>query len=314
MQISVTLVNGKVIALDTFAIKEYAVNPNNSSYVDIYYYSEGAIANIATVIQSTADISKLAPTFISVTDVTQSLFGEGIVATIPFTVVSGTIVAGNYITINGIGAGICTSNSGGNLVVTGLTAPIVASAHIVGLNGATPTGTATISGTVTYTYNYSKTRFINTLFRGTNVSPWSVGGVNCIYFFDEDSSILDQIYVSNSLTSLKSAINGIGVVTQITSITTGVTLDTQKGIITTVSSTLAAGASARFTVTNKFITSTSQLQATLIDYSGTFTTNGLPDCVIDNVTTGAFDIILFNAHGTNALSGTTKIQFNILNP
>lgn len=103
-----------------------------------------------------------------------------------------------------------------------------------------------------------------------------------------------------------------GAVTQATSITTAVTLNKPAGVITTVSAAGAAGSSNAFTVNNSFVNANSVVQAWIIDYAGTFTTNGLPIVSVDTRASGSFQIVLSNAHGTNALSGVVKIGFAIL--
>ncbi len=315
MLISLTQTNGQVIRLDTFAIREFYPNPNNTSVTDVLYYAEGAIASIATVTELPAAILKLSPFFFSVTDVSRSLNGVGITATIPFSSVTGTIAAGDKLTVNGVNAGIVTANSGGNLTVAGFNSPLPDSAALVGYaNGNAVTGRSTYTSGATYTYAYTNTRYLNGQFRNTYIGTAGVGAVNQIRYFDEDSSELDNVYVSDTLAVLTAAVNQTGTVTQITSATTGVTLNSAKGVVTTFASTLAAGASSRFTVTNTFATATSQILVSVIDYSGTFTTNGLPIAVIDGRTTGAFDIVLANAHLLNALNGTVGIQFQIINP
>lgn len=102
-------------------------------------------------------------------------------------------------------------------------------------------------------------------------------------------------------------------VTQDSSITTGVTVQEISGVITTVSSTLGAVTAATFTVScDKVLDENQVILANIIDYSGTFNTNGRPEMWINNVTTGNFDIILFNSHPTNNLSGAIKIAYLIL--
>ena len=98
-------------------------------------------------------------------------------------------------------------------------------------------------------------------------------------------------------------------VTQLTSITTGVTLSNTSGIITTVSATTAAASASIFTVTNTLVTSASRITVNINDYAGTFATNGLPVVCVDNITSGSFDIVITNMHASNALSGILKIAF-----
>jgi hypothetical protein len=313
--ITLTQTNGQPIRLDTFAIREFYLNPTDTSVTDVLYYAEGAIASIATVTELPAAILKLSPFFFSVTDVSRSMGGVGITATIPFTAGTGTIAAGDKLTVNGVNAGIVSANSGGNLTVTGFNAPLPLGAAVVGYaNGNTVTGVGAYTSGATYTYAYTNTRYLNGQFRNTYIGTAGVGAVNQIRYYNEDASLLDNVYVSDTLAVLTLATNGTGTATQGTSATTTVVLNSGKGVITSFASTLAAGASSRFTVTNTYAVAGAFVQVSVVDYSGTFTTNGLPIVAADTVTTGSFDIILANAHGANALSGTVGILFEIINP
>ena len=110
----------------------------------------------------------------------------------------------------------------------------------------------------------------------------------------------------------ESSVKAGNLVTQGTSVTTGVTLNTIKGIVTTFSQSAAAGVSSTFTVTNSKAAAASNIRAYVIDYAGMFTTNGLPVVSVDNRTAGTFDIVVSNAHGANALSGALQIGFEIV--
>lgn len=107
----------------------------------------------------------------------------------------------------------------------------------------------------------------------------------------------------------------ISQVTQITSTTTGVAVNSKKGIITTYATTnLAALGACTFTVTNNKITATSNVRVWIVDYAGTILTNGVPVIVgADNRTAGTFDIIYANTHATNALAGVLQIGFEVIN-
>lgn len=100
-----------------------------------------------------------------------------------------------------------------------------------------------------------------------------------------------------------------GIVTQLTSITTGVTLSKPAGVITTVAATTTAAGSSTFTVTNTAVTATSIVSAFIQNYAGTYATNGFPVVSVNNVTSGAFNIVISNVHATNALNGILKIGF-----
>lgn len=103
--------------------------------------------------------------------------------------------------------------------------------------------------------------------------------------------------------------------TQLTSIVTGVTLNAVKGKITTVAATAgAAGATPNvFTVSNNKVRAGAKISYSLLNYAGTYATNGTPVVAVDNIVDGAFDINISNAHGTNALNGALVIWFKIEN-
>lgn len=96
-------------------------------------------------------------------------------------------------------------------------------------------------------------------------------------------------------------------VTQITSITTAVTVNAHNGTITTVSSTLAGALNASFTVNNSKVTTASKILLTL-DYNGT----GLPYLVTNTIANGSFVIKIHNISSTIALNSTLKISYLIL--
>lgn len=106
--------------------------------------------------------------------------------------------------------------------------------------------------------------------------------------------------------------NGIGfssggAVTQITSASTGVTLNQKAGQITTVALTTAAGAEERFTVTNSFVAATD-----VVVLSSTYNGAGTPAFAVTNVTAGAFDIVITNLHAANAFNALMVINFVVI--
>lgn len=100
-----------------------------------------------------------------------------------------------------------------------------------------------------------------------------------------------------------------GTVTQLTSITTAVTLDTLNGVITTVSSTLAANAKTSFAVNNSNVTPTSRILVS-VEYN-TFAT-GIPVVSVSGLKYGAFAVVLSNG-GNAALNDVVKVHFMIIN-
>lgn len=102
-------------------------------------------------------------------------------------------------------------------------------------------------------------------------------------------------------------------VTQITSITSGVTCSGNAGIISTVSTTLAAGGSANFTVTNPRASASSLVLANIVGYSGNA---GYPLIRVSSVTAGSYALTLTNMFDAStsgsALNGIVKIGYAIL--
>ena len=99
-----------------------------------------------------------------------------------------------------------------------------------------------------------------------------------------------------------------GTVTQGTSITTPVTLNTFNGVITTVSSTLAANAKTFFTVNNTNVVAGSRILVS-VEYDEAAT--GIPVVGVSDIATGSFKIVLSNG-GNAALNNVVKVHFLIL--
>jgi hypothetical protein len=98
-----------------------------------------------------------------------------------------------------------------------------------------------------------------------------------------------------------------GAVTQITSSATAVTLNKQCGQITTVALTTAAGAEERFTVNNTKVAATD-----CIALGTTYNGAGTPAVSVLNVAASAFDIVITNLHGANALNAAMVVNFAII--
>jgi hypothetical protein len=84
-------------------------------------------------------------------------------------------------------------------------------------------------------------------------------------------------------------------VTQGTSITTAVTVNALNGVVTTVSSTLAANAKTFFTVNNSNVVAGSKILVS-VEYDEAAT--GIPVVGVSDIATGSFKIVLSN--GGNA--------------
>ena len=98
-------------------------------------------------------------------------------------------------------------------------------------------------------------------------------------------------------------------VTQGTSITTGVTVNALNGIITTVSSTLAANARTSFTVTNPNVVAGSKILVS-VQYDEAAT--GIPVVGVSDIAAGSFKVVLSNAAGVDALNNVIKVHYIIV--
>lgn len=92
-----------------------------------------------------------------------------------------------------------------------------------------------------------------------------------------------------------------------------ITANAASGILTfTVTNSALTCATA--VVTNSNVVAVSEVMLTIQSYTGTQYTNGIPRVFrSDGSTVGSFIVTLCNDHATNALSGTLKIAFWVLN-
>lgn len=95
-----------------------------------------------------------------------------------------------------------------------------------------------------------------------------------------------------------------------TSTANAATINAQTGVITTEALTTAAGATYTMTLTNSYIQAGSIVLVTV--GKGTCTA-GMPTVAFVTSATGSTVIILQNIHATNALNGTIKIGFTVMN-
>jgi hypothetical protein len=103
-------------------------------------------------------------------------------------------------------------------------------------------------------------------------------------------------------------VQGQTAVTQITTISTGVTCNAYSGVITTVSQTVAAGAEADFIVTNSKVAAT---DVVLVNIK-THTSAGTFAASVATVAAGSFTIRLTNLHAANAGDNVLVLNFVVL--
>jgi hypothetical protein len=99
-------------------------------------------------------------------------------------------------------------------------------------------------------------------------------------------------------------------VTQITSITTAVTVNSHNGIITTVPVSIAAGGTALgFIVNNSNVTTSSRI---LLSCEFPAVGTGIPNAFVINISNGSFTIRIANG-GSFVLNQAVKVHFMIIN-
>ena len=98
-------------------------------------------------------------------------------------------------------------------------------------------------------------------------------------------------------------------VTQATSITTGVEINANSGTITTVSSVLATGVDATFTVTNDKIEANDTPIVVTKSYGGT--ADGIPTASVSAVADGSFDVNIRN-QGAVTLDAVIVLSFSVI--
>ncbi len=126
---------------------------------------------------------------------------------------------------------------------------------------------------------------------------------------DADAFALALTAMITPAVGVDSVASDKGTITQATNITTGVTLNNLSGVITTVSSTLAADTEATFTVTNSKVTASSLVMAT-VQYPAA--SAGTPVVQVGAVSDGSFTVVLTNVNPSNALNAAVKIHFIVL--
>jgi len=100
-----------------------------------------------------------------------------------------------------------------------------------------------------------------------------------------------------------------GTVTQLISITTTVTLNTFNGVITSVSSTLAANAKTFFTVNNSNVTTASRI---IVSAQYDEVATGIVVLGVSDIAAGNFKVVISNG-GNAVLNNVVKVHFMIIN-
>jgi hypothetical protein len=135
----------------------------------------------------------------------------------------------------------------------------------------------------------------------------SFNGTEVFDFDADDIAVAIALLSVNATAGIGYGTGAGGAVTQGTSKTTGVTLNTVTGTITTDNAALAAAAEATFTVTNSAVALTDTIVLS-IQSGGT---SGEYLAHVSTVTAGSFDITLANMSGASA-SDAVLINFAVI--
>ena len=98
-----------------------------------------------------------------------------------------------------------------------------------------------------------------------------------------------------------------GAITQATNASTGVTINTPTGQITTVALTTAAAAEETFTVTCAAVKGTD-----VVVLGTTYAGAGTPMLSVKKIVDGAFDVVITNVHASAALNAAMVINYVVL--
>jgi len=145
----------------------------------------------------------------------------------------------------------------------------------------------------------------------TSANSYLAGAVPLDYGNDDGSVLRDPVATTSSILSSSSSL-GVGystgsggAVTQITSRATAVTIATICGQITTDTTSLAAEASAKFTVTNS---SMAEADVVVLSFRDAVALN--TNCVVTDTAAGSFEITVING---NVAAGTAETGAIIIN-
>lgn len=119
----------------------------------------------------------------------------------------------------------------------------------------------------------------------------------------------DQLYPEKGNTGLWVETPEVATVAQATNITTGVTLKSLEGVITTQAASNAAAAEVSFTVTNPLVEAGDSVVACVGTYGGT----GTPLAYVSAVAAGSYVVTITNLHAATALNDVMTINVAIVN-
>jgi hypothetical protein len=202
------------------------------------------------------------------------------------------------LTIGPVSSSIAIGNTTGALTAT-----------TVAINTGNHAGTVTIGHSNTALILVSNPNLVG----GSNQLSFQPGGSGNSITFTAANPASNRTYtIPDALANSNMVLSSQSSVTQLTSISTGVTITGPTGNITTVSlSTVASTTAGTFTVTNTFYTSSSQVINVQASYGGA--TTGTPYAFVSAINSGSntFNITVRNIDTSAALNGTLIISMII---
>lgn len=117
-------------------------------------------------------------------------------------------------------------------------------------------------------------------------------------------------FIQQQLITIEEGIFNIESVTQLTSTSTAVTINSKVGIITTEAYNISGLDDVSFTVNNSEVSTGDVVLVNIISRPGIDL--GMPCLNIDSITNGSFVIKLANARAANPLTGVYKYGFYVL--
>lgn len=155
---------------------------------------------------------------------------------------------------------------------------------------------------------------------GAGAGDFTISSTNGSMILRGGEAISDAVQITSTHSSggvtLNTGSGGVnfprGTIAQAGALTNGVTLNLSSGIISTINTSLAALGTAVFTVINNRVVAGSVITVSIVSYTGTYFTNGLPVVNIDAIAGGSFDIRIINYHAANILSGIVQISFIVV--
>lgn len=226
-------------------------------------------------------------------------------------------LASNIISSNNtaVGSGALYAATGGSNTATGMNAGNAISTGsgntIIGSNANVTTGAAinrlAIGISASCSTDYS-----------AQIQQATVSGSNAICNF-RTQKISDETWINSKIQETWIDASGnivkgqtIGTVTQLTSLTTAVTLNSIVGKITTVTATLVPADANQFTVNNSNCAAGDLVQVWIDGYSGAMPGAGIPEVSCQGVGSGYFGVNVCNVQSVNSLNGTITIGFRVI--